>query len=156
MEKASQASLSPFSLLAPRIRRLIEQRGFKEATAPQVHAFPAILQGKNLLLVAPTGTGKTEAAFLPILSSLATSEDRSPGIRVLYITPLKALNRDLLDRLEWWCKNLDIKLAVRHGDTETSERNRQRLAPPQILITTPETLQAILPGWVMRQHLPSY
>ena len=153
MEKASQADHNPFSLLVPRIRRLIEQRGFKDATAPQVHAFPAILQGKNLLLVAPTGTGKTEAALLPILSSLATSEDRSPGIRVLYITPLKALNRDLLDRLEWWCKSLDLKLSVRHGDTETSERNRQRLAPPQILITTPETLQAILPGWVMRQHL---
>jgi ATP-dependent Lhr-like helicase len=59
----------------------------------------------------------------------------------------------MLERLEWWCNNLDIKLAVRHGDTETKERVRQSRSPPDILITTPETLQAILPGWVMRQHL---
>jgi ATP-dependent Lhr-like helicase len=61
----------------------------------------------------------------------------------------------MLERLEWWCNNLDIKLAVRHGDTETKERTRQRMSPPDILITTPETLQAILSGWIMRQHLQS-
>jgi ATP-dependent Lhr-like helicase len=59
----------------------------------------------------------------------------------------------MLERLEWWCNNLDIKLAVRHGDTETKERVRQSRSPPDILITTPETLQAILSGWIMRQHL---
>jgi ATP-dependent Lhr-like helicase len=59
----------------------------------------------------------------------------------------------MLERLEWWCNNLDIKLAVRHGDTETKERTRQARSPPDILITTPETLQAILSGWIMRQHL---
>lgn len=84
---------------------------------------------------------------------LLQKTERKPGIKVLYITPLRALNRDLLERLEWWCNNLDIKLAVRHGDTETRERTRQARSPPDILITTPETLQAILPGWLMRQHL---
>ena len=84
---------------------------------------------------------------------LLTSPEHPPGIKVLYITPLRALNRDMLERLQYWCNNLDIKLAVRHGDTETKERTRQSRSPPDMMITTPETLQAIIPGWVMKQHL---
>jgi len=131
---------------------LIEQRGFLKPTEPQEKTIPLILEGKNVLLISPTATGKTEAAFLPVLSMLL-QEPQAPGIKVLYITPLRALNRDMLERLEWWCNNLDIKLAVRHGDTETRERTRQARSPPDVLITTPETLQAILVGWIMRQHL---
>lgn len=140
-------------MLVKPVRRLIEQRGFSGPTEPQEKAIPRILEGKNVLLISPTATGKTEAAFLPVLSMLITMPERPPGIKVLYITPLRALNRDMLERLEWWCNNLDVKLAVRHGDTETRERSRQARSPPDVLITTPETLQAILPGWVMRQHL---
>ncbi len=142
-----------FDLLVKPVRRLVEQRGFPKPTEPQEKTIPLILQGKNVLLISPTATGKTEAAFLPVLSMLLQREQGTPGIKVLYITPLRALNRDILERLEWWCNNLDIKLAVRHGDTETKERMRQSKSPPAILITTPETLQAILPGWIMRQHL---
>ena len=141
-----------FDLLVKPVRRLIEQRGFSKPTEPQEKAIPLILEGKNVLLISPTATGKTEAAFLPVLSMLL-QEPHAPGIKVLYITPLRALNRDMLERLEWWCNNLDIKLAVRHGDTETRERARQARSPPDVLITTPETLQAILVGWIMRQHL---
>ena len=142
-----------FNLLVKPVRRLIEQRGFSKPTEPQEKAIPKILEGKNVLLISPTATGKTEAAFLPVLSMMLQEPRKIPGIKALYITPLRALNRDMLERLEWWCNNLDIKLAVRHGDTETKERTRQARSPPDILITTPETLQAILPGWVMRQHL---
>mgnify|MGYP003879233647 CR=1 FL=1 len=142
-----------FTLLVRPIRKLLEERGFYEPTDPQNEAIPKILEGKNVLLISPTATGKTEAAILPVLSMAIQSPRKGRGIMVLYITPLRALNRDMLDRLQWWCKNLDLKLAVRHGDTETRERTRQARSPPDILITTPETLQAILPGWVMRQHL---
>ncbi|MGC9346053.1 MAG: DEAD/DEAH box helicase, partial [Candidatus Bathyarchaeales archaeon] len=147
------SSENAFDLLVKPIRRLIEKRGFLKPTEPQEKAIPKILEGKNVLLISPTATGKTEAAVLPVLSMLLQEQQRIPGIKVLYITPLRALNRDMLERLEWWCNNLDIKLAVRHGDTETKERTRQSRSPPTILITTPETLQAILPGWILRQHL---
>jgi len=148
-----ESSKNAFDLLVKPVRRLVEQRGFSKPTEPQEKTIPKILEGKNVLLISPTATGKTEAAFLPILSMLLQGQQGTPGIKVLYITPLRALNRDMLERLEWWCNNLDIKLAVRHGDTETKERTRQARSPPDILITTPETLQAILPGWLMRQHL---
>ncbi|MCX8188309.1 MAG: DEAD/DEAH box helicase [Nitrososphaeria archaeon] len=141
-----------FKLFPSIIQKAIEEFGFKEPTEPQIKAIPSILNGENVLLVAPTGTGKTEAAFFPILSKII-SQERLPGIKLLYITPLRALNRDLLDRLEWWCKKFDLKLAVRHGDTSALERSKQSIAPPDILITTPETFQAILPAKRIRKHL---
>jgi ATP-dependent Lhr-like helicase len=149
----TDSSGNAFGLLVKPVRRLVEQRGFPKPSEPQEKTIPKILEGKNVLLISPTATGKTEAAFLPVLSMLLHGQQGVPGIKVLYITPLRALNRDMLERLEWWCNNLDIKLAVRHGDTETKERVRQSRSPPDILITTPETLQAILSGWIMRQHL---
>jgi ATP-dependent Lhr-like helicase len=132
---------------------LIEEKGFQTATETQEKAIPPILEGKNVLLISPTATGKTESAFLPVLDMFLRSPDRTRGIKILYVTPLKALNRDMLERLEWWCNNLDVKLAVRHGDTETKERSRHTRSPPDMLITTPETLQAILTGRVLKQHL---
>jgi ATP-dependent Lhr-like helicase len=151
----AESPKNAFDLLVKPVRRLVEQKGFPKPTEPQEKTIPLILEGKNVLLISPTATGKTEASFLPVLSMLLQGQQGTPGIKVLYITPLRALNRDMLERLEWWCNNLDVKLAVRHGDTETKERTRQSRSPPAILITTPETLQAILPGWIMRQHLQS-
>ncbi|MGQ9565885.1 MAG: DEAD/DEAH box helicase [Candidatus Bathyarchaeales archaeon] len=142
-----------FDSLVKPIRRLIEQKAFLKPTEPQAQTIPRILEGKNVLLISPTATGKTEAAILPVFNMLVQMPDRGHGIKVLYVTPLRALNRDLLERLEWWCNNLDIRLAIRHGDTEQRERARQTRSPPDVLITTPETLQAILSGWILRQHL---
>ena len=149
-----EVSENAFELLVKPVRRLVEQKGFPKPTEPQEKTIPKVLEGKNVLLISPTATGKTEAAFLPVLSMLLQAP-KTPGIKVLYITPLRALNRDMLERLQWWCNNLDIRLAVRHGDTETKERTSQSQSPPDILITTPETLQAILSGWILRQHLQS-
>lgn len=143
---------SVLELFSKPMREAISRRGFLALTKPQKEAIPHILRGDNVLLIAPSGTGKTEAAMLPIFDLLLRSE-RPPGIKLLYITPLRALNRDLLERLEWWCKALDLRIAIRHGDTEIRERAKQALAPPDILITTPETLQAILVGRVLQRHL---
>lgn len=143
-----------FSLLSLPVRRLIEEKGFIQATDPQQKIIPLILKGKNVLLISPTATGKTEAAMLPVLHMFLMNK-RPPGVSVLYITPLRALNRDILERFTWWCMNLDIRLGIRHGDTSTRDRESQRHNPPEILITTPETLQAVLMGRTMKRYLRS-
>lgn len=144
---------NPFQQLLRPLRELLEQRGFSEPTPPQRAAIPLILQGKNVLLIAPSGSGKTEGAFLPVLHLLLLSQPQGRGVRVLYLTPLRALNRDMLERLEWWCRALDLRVAVRHGDTLPSERQRQALVPPDVLITTPESLQILLAGRRLSSHL---
>ena len=142
-----------FSDLAKPVREALEERGFVSPTDPQLQAIPEILAGKNVLLISPTASGKTEAAVLPILSKYILNRTEEPGIKILYITPLRALNRDMLERFEWWGKRLDVKIAVRHGDTEVKERSFQAKSPPDMLIITPETLQAIITGRVMKRHL---
>jgi len=142
-----------FDELARPVREALEERGFLIPTDPQLKAIPEILSGRNVLLISPTASGKTEAAVLPVLSKFLVNRTDERGIKILYITPLRALNRDMLDRLEWWGRRLDVRIAVRHGDTEIKERTFQAKSPPDMLIITPETLQAILPGRVMKQHL---
>jgi ATP-dependent Lhr-like helicase len=145
---------SVFTLLAKPVREAVEAFGFTEPTLPQTKAFHHILAGENVLLIAPTGTGKTEAVLLPIFSKLVEQKSNPTyGIQVIYITPLRALNRDMLKRLQYWGQKLDLTVDVRHGDTEMKIRRKQALKPPQVLVTTPETLQAILPGSQMRRHL---
>ncbi len=119
----------------------------------QTQAILEIRSGSHLLIVAPTGSGKTEAALFPVLEALRAG-DRE-GIRALYVTPLRALNRNLIDRVLRLVASTKLMAAVRHGDTPPSERRKQAANPPDILITTPETLQAILPGKLMQRHLRS-
>ena len=149
-----QQSSSVFDSLAKPVRKALAELGFQEPTLPQTLAFPQILAGKNVLLIAPTGTGKTEAVLLPIFSKLVEQpQDEKKGIQVIYITPLRALNRDMLKRLTFWAEQLGITVEVRHGDTEMKTRRKQARQPPRMLVTTPETLQAILPGSQMQRHL---
>jgi ATP-dependent helicase Lhr and Lhr-like helicase len=143
-----------FESLHPQLVSLLKELDFAEATAAQAEAIPVILEGGHTLLIAPTGYGKTEAALLPVLDAFLTARDeyeaaRKPlpaGIKILYVTPLRALNRDLLKRIERWGHHLGIEVGVRHGDTTTAERRRQALKPPDLLITTPETVQLLFTG----------
>jgi ATP-dependent helicase Lhr and Lhr-like helicase len=144
-----------FSQLSPSLRGEVSRLGFEKPTEIQILAIPHILREENTLLVAPTGTGKTEAVVFPIFDLFLRrrSMEKMKGISILYVTPLRALNRDLLLRLTELGKALDINVQVRHGDTSQSARRLQVLSPPDMLITTPETLQAILPGKKMKEHL---
>ena len=143
-----------FQLFSPPLIQALKERGFETPTDPQMKLVPLVRAGKNALLMAPTGTGKTEAALLPILDALVREgEGRERGTKLLYITPLRALNRDMLERMQWWCKRFDIRLGVRHGDSSQAERTNLSFAPPDILITTPETLQILLVGRRIRQNL---
>ncbi len=141
-----------FEFLAEPVRSILDEMGIREPTPPQAEASPLVARGENVLVIAPTGSGKTEAAMLPLLSRLV-KEGHGDGISIIYITPLRALNRDMLRRLETWCSRLSLTVEVRHGDTPLSQRQRQSRSPPDLLVTTPETLQAILPGARMRRNL---
>ncbi len=145
---------SVFDTLDRRVRAILPELGLHTPSRPQDLAIPPIMKGQNVLLVAPTASGKTEAALLPALSNHLSRKPRS-GIAIVYVTPLRALNRDLLGRITQITTKLSILCQIRHGDTSPSERRKQERTPPQVLITTPETLQAILPSAAMRKHLKS-
>ncbi len=148
-----------FEQLHPLLREALANIGITEPT----HAQRATLnhfkeKREHFVLVSETGSGKTEAAMIPVLNEILSEgreEKRQKGIVVLYITPLRALNRDMFGRLFSLCETLGLSVGIRHGDTTQNERRKQLKNPPDILITTPETLQIALVSPKFREHLRS-
>ena len=152
----SESGADAFRHLGETVRAALSDRGFSTPTEPQRRAIPPLVSGRNTLVIAPTGTGKTETAMLPVFDAIVQhreQEGSTDGFCALYITPLRALNRDMRERLDWWGERLDIEIDVRHGDTTQYQRGKQANDPPDVLVTTPETLQAMLTGSKLREAL---
>jgi ATP-dependent helicase Lhr and Lhr-like helicase len=108
----------------------------------------------NSLLVAPTGSGKTEAAIIPIFTQLSNYTIHHSGkIKAIYITPLRALNNDVLRRIIKYAESQNLRVQIRHGDTTTSTKRKILENPPDVLITTPESLAVILTSSKMLKAL---
>jgi ATP-dependent Lhr-like helicase len=154
----ARAENDPLSTFSEPTRTWFEA-SYAEPTPAQALAWPAIAGGENVLLSAPTGSGKTLAAFLWALDRLSSEGDAPPpargsgsrssparGVRVLYVSPLKALSYDIERNLRAPLRGIgaEVSVAIRTGDTSQSERAAMARKPPQILITTPESLYLIL------------
>jgi ATP-dependent Lhr-like helicase len=137
----------PLSSFSPQVRAWFE-RAFAGPTPAQAKAWPAIAAGENLLVSAPTGSGKTLAAFLWALDRLAVPRaEGSRGTRVVYVSPLKALAYDIERNLRAPLRGIgaeDVRVGIRTGDTPQRERAAMTRNPPDILVTTPESLYLIL------------
>ncbi len=140
------------SLLPERFRRWFAARGWA-ARPHQLRLLAHAQAGRSVLLIAPTGAGKTLAGFLPSLTELAGRPKRRPGaaqrgVHTLYISPLKALAVDIERNLGKPIAEMQLAIAVetRTGDTPQHKRQRQKLAPPDILLTTPEQLALLISG----------
>ncbi len=130
-----------FSLLHPGIQEAIWQMGWKEFKPIQVQSIHAICETEQHLVVcAQTAGGKTEAAFLPIISRLAAQPQ--PSVQALYVGPLKALINDQFRRLEELCAKLEIPVHRWHGDVPANQKKALRDKPGGILLITPESLES--------------
>ncbi|RAH95950.1 DEAD/DEAH box helicase [Acuticoccus sediminis] len=137
------SEVSAFDRLHPEIRRWIWEQKWDELREVQSRAITTILSEKDdALIAAATAAGKTEAAFLPILTEVA--ERKEPGIAALYVSPLKALINDQFRRLEPLCERLGIEVVRWHGDAPQSGKTRILKAPSGIALITPESIEAML------------
>jgi ATP-dependent helicase Lhr and Lhr-like helicase len=147
------------SVIERQIIESFKDEGFQNLTKIQSISIPVIARMKNCLLVAPTGSGKTEASIIPIFSLLENDRDNkinltdNNAIIVLYITPLRALNNDVLRRIINYAEKRNLDAQIRHGDTTRTARQKLIIKPPHILITTPESLGIILTHEKLKSYL---
>jgi ATP-dependent Lhr-like helicase len=132
-----------FDLLHPALQHhVVNSLGWRDLRPFQDEVIPSVLAGQHLIVLAPTAGGKTEAAFLPILSRMLT--EGWSGLSVLYVCPIKALLNNLDTRLERYCRLLGRRSTLWHGDVGRSARQRIQKEPPDCLLTTPESLEVML------------
>jgi ATP-dependent Lhr-like helicase len=141
----AQASAA-FDLQHETVRRWIWRQGWTELRDIQERSIPILLDGtRDLIISAGTASGKTEAAFLPIVSRLAWDErPAGAGFEAVYVSPLRALINDQFQRIETLCEEIGLPVTKWHGDVASSVKERARKRPHGILLTTPESLEAIL------------
>ena len=133
--------MTSFDLLSEPIRKYIRDKGWASLRPIQEAAIPRILSTENnYVLISRTASGKTEAAFLPILSRTNFNEE---GVKVLYISPLIALINDQFRRVEELCEYLDISVTKWHGEASKSQKDRLLRKPNGIVLITPESLEAM-------------
>jgi ATP-dependent Lhr-like helicase len=124
------------------VHHIVNSLGWRSLRPLQQEAIRPLLDGEDALLLAPTAGGKTEAAAFPVLTAM--DKQHWSGLSVLYVCPLKALLNNLLPRLETYAGWVGRRVALWHGDTSASTRQRILRDPPDILLTTPESLEAML------------
>lgn len=135
----------PVTLLSLPVQRWLYRKSWKSLRPIQVQAIAPILSKQDLILAAGTASGKTEAAFLPILSYLHDHIDsQEVGCQVLYVAPLKALINDQARRLELLTEGMDIPVTPWHGDIQASKKSKFKERPDGVLMITPESLEAMM------------
>jgi ATP-dependent Lhr-like helicase len=139
----SASSVSSFEKLHPKVRRWIYDQGWNQLRDVQDQTIPSIMdRDGDTLVIAGTASGKTEAAFLPVLSLVADREE--DGISVLYVSPLKALINDQFGRLEQLCEAMELAVVRWHGDAPQSAKQALVRNPQGIALITPESIEALL------------
>ncbi|WP_328393919.1 DEAD/DEAH box helicase [Streptomyces sp. NBC_00390] len=126
------------------LHHIVNSLGWPDLRPLQREAIAPVMDGDDAVLLAPTAGGKTEAACFPVLSAMA--QHKWTGTSVLYLCPLKALLNNLVIRVDSYAQWLGRRAALWHGDTKQSQRQRIRTERPDILLTTPESLEAMLIG----------
>ena len=132
-----------YDRLHPGVRRWVWQQGWGDLRPVQKAAIgPILAGGRDVIIAAATAGGKTEAAFLPLISRIA--DEPGGGFRLLYVSPLKALINDQFRRLDGLCEALEVPVFRWHGDVSQSHKRKARETPAGILLITPESLEATL------------
>lgn len=138
----SGSEAASFDRLHPEIRRWIREEGWTELREIQDRAIAEILDGDDdVLIAAATAAGKTEAAFLPLLTRVV--ESKKPGLSVLYVSPLKALINDQFRRLDLLCERMEVPVVRWHGDAPQGAKRRTISSPRGIALITPESIEAL-------------